>query len=134
MLRVKRNNCLYSNTYNKSNSRLLNAPQARGVVQKARITTPRKPNSARRSTVKVSLMNGFAINSYIPGIGHNLRKHSLVLVRGRGARDLPGVNYSCIRGVYDFLKVLNRFNRRSIYGIPRPDALKTKVRRKYRQK
>ena len=79
-------------------------------------------------------MNGFAINSYIPGIGHNLRKHSLVLVRGRGARDLPGVNYSCIRGVYDFLKVLNRFNRRSIYGIPRPDALKTKVRRKYRQK
>jgi small subunit ribosomal protein S12 len=78
-------------------------------------------------------MNSYTITSYIPGIGHNLRKHSLVLIQGGGCRDLPGVNYKCIRGVFDFSKVLNRNNRRSIYGIPRPDHLKLKVRRKFRQ-
>ncbi len=78
-------------------------------------------------------MSNYAVNSYIPGIGHNLRKHSLVLIKGGGCRDLPGVNYKCIRGVFDFLKVQNRFNRRSVYGIPRPDYLKFKIRRKFRQ-
>ena len=133
LLRLKKCSLTYYNVVHKLNSRLLACPQARGIVQKARIVTPRKPNSARRSTVKVSLMNNFSINSYIPGIGHNLRKHSLVLIRGRGARDLPGINYSCVRGVYDFMKVLNRLNRRSIYGIPKPDHLKIKIRRKFRQ-
>lgn len=133
MLNVKKWYFFYKNIDNRSNSRLLDSPQARGIVQKARIVTPRKPNSARRSVVKVSLMNSYKITSYIPGIGHNLRKHSLVLVKGGGCRDLPGVNYKCIRGVFDFLKVQNRTNRRSIYGIPRPDYLKFKVRRKFRQ-
>lgn len=133
MLRLKNFLSLYKNKPKKFNTRLLNCPQARGIVKIARITTPRKPNSARRSTVKVNLMTNYFINSYIPGIGHNLRKHSLVLIRGGGCRDLPGVRYKCIRGVFDFLKVLNRFNRRSIYGIPRPDHLKFKIRRKFRQ-
>jgi small subunit ribosomal protein S12 len=133
LLKVKWRCFNYINIPNKLNTRLLNSPQARGIVKKPRITTPRKPNSARRSIVKVNLLNSFTINSYIPGIGHNLRKHSLVLIRGGGCRDLPGVNYTCIRGVFDFLKVQNRFNRRSIYGVPRPDHLKFKIRRKFRQ-
>ena len=133
MLRFKKTYFSYKNKPKQLNNRLLNCPQSRGIVKIARIVTPRKPNSARRSTVKVYLMNRYYINSYIPGIGHNLRKHSLVLIKGSGCRDLPGINYKCIRGVFDFLKVLNRYNRRSIYGIPRPDFLKLKIRRKFRQ-
>lgn len=133
MLSVTKEKISYNNLKHKFNTRLLNAPQARGIVKKPRIITPRKPNSARRSAVKIGLFNYYYVTSYIPGIGHNLRKHSLVLINGGGCRDLPGVNYKCIRGVFDFYRVLNRFNRRSIYGIPRPDELKFKIRRKYRQ-
>jgi small subunit ribosomal protein S12 len=112
---------------------LLKAPQAGGNVFRPRIVTPKKPNSARRPVVKVFLHNDKHVVAHIPGIGHNLRRHSKVLVRGGGARDLPGVRHSCIRGVYDFLGVKNKNTRRSIYGVKRPGELVTKLRRKFRQ-
>lgn len=126
-------NKLYGNLHRKLRARILGInPQKKGVVMKARIVTPRKPNSARRPVAKVILVNKRRLTAHIPGIGHNIRRHSSVLVRGGGARDLPGVRYTCVRGVYDFSKVLNRFNKRSKYGISRPDDLKKKVRRKFR--
>jgi small subunit ribosomal protein S12 len=126
-------NKLYGNLHRKLRARILGInPQKKGVVMKARIVTPRKPNSARRPVAKVILVNKRRLTAHIPGIGHNIRRHSSVLVRGGGARDLPGVRYTCVRGVYDFSKVLNRFNKRSKYGVSRPDELKKKVRRKFR--
>lgn len=92
-------------------------PFVRGLVLKATVVTPKKPNSARRPIAKISLVNHFTALSHIPGIGHNLRKHSLVLVRGGGARDLPMVSYTCIRGKYDLMPVANRVTRRSIFGV-----------------
>jgi small subunit ribosomal protein S12 len=111
---------------------LKSCPQVRGTVRRARIVTPRKPNSARRPVAKVMLVNNKRVTAHIPGIGHNLRPHSQVLVRGGGARDLPGVRYTCVRGVYDLTGVLNKKRRRSIYGVKRPAELKKKVRRKLR--
>ena len=111
---------------------LKNQPQIRGIVLKVRIQTPKKPNSARRPVAKISLTNKRLIVAHIPGIGHNLRKHSEVLVGGVGSRDLPGVNYTCIRGIYDFSGILNKLRRRSIYGTKLPDNLKKKLRRKFR--
>ena len=107
-------------------------PQIRGIVLKVRIQTPKKPNSARRPVAKISLTNKRRVVAHIPGIGHNLRKHSEVLVSGVGSRDLPGVNYTCMRGVYDFSGILNKIRRRSIYGTKLPDNLKKKLRRKFR--
>jgi len=112
---------------------LNNNPQKRGMVLKARIVTPKKPNSARRPVVKVSLINKRQTVAHIPGIGHNLRKHSNILIRGGGARDLPGVSYTCVRGVYDLNSVLNKTRRRSIYGVNIPENKKKKLRRKFRQ-
>ena len=118
----------------KKNFGVLNCnPQKKGIVLQTRIVTPKKPNSARRPVAKLSLMNKKQTIAHIPGIGHNLRKHSNVLIRGGGARDLPGVSYTCIRGVYDLSGVLNRFRRRSIYGIAIPENKKKKLRRKFRQ-
>jgi len=97
-----------------------------------RIVTPRKPNSARRPTVKVVLTNKSRITAHIPGSGHNLRRHSNLLIAGVGARDLPGVRYSGVRGVYDFSGILKKKRRRSIYGAPQPSNLKKKVRRRFR--
>jgi small subunit ribosomal protein S12 len=111
---------------------LMDCPQVRGTVRRARIVTPRKPNSARRPVAKVMLVNNKRVTAHIPGIGHNLRPHSQVLIRGGGARDLPGVRYTCVRGVYDLNGVVGKRHRRSIYGIQRPAELKTKVRRKFR--
>jgi small subunit ribosomal protein S12 len=116
----------------KLNSILFNRPQIKGVVIRVRITTPRKPNSARRPVVKVLLSNKKQRVAHIPGKGHNLRKHSEVLISGVGARDLPGVHFSCIRGVYDLSPVVGKVRRRSIYGVKRPDSLKKKLRRKFR--
>jgi len=99
---------------------------------RARIVTPRKPNSARRPVAKVVLSNGKRVTAHIPGIGHNLRRHSEVLIRGGGARDLPGVRYTCVRGVYDLSGVLKKNRRRSIYGVEQPVAKKKKLRRKFR--
>jgi len=120
------------NKINKRSKALDGNPQLKGVVFKTRIVTPKKPNSARRPVAKIYLSSERGVLAHIPGIGHNLRKHSSLLVRGGGARDLPGVNYTCIRGTYDLSGVLNRIYRRSIYGIERPDYLKKKLRRKYR--
>lgn len=116
----------------KLNPILSKQPQMKGVVLKVRITTPRKPNSARRPVVKVLLSNRKQRVVHIPGKGHNLRKHSEVLISGVGARDLPGVHFSCIRGVYDLSPVASKLRRRSIYGLKRPDILKKKLRRKFR--
>ena len=116
----------------KLNPILSNRPQIKGVVVRVRITTPRKPNSARRPVVKVLLSNRKRRIVHIPGKGHNLRKHSEVLVAGVGARDLPGVHFSCVRGVYDLASVNGKIRRRSIYGVKRPDNLKKKLRRRFR--
>jgi len=110
-------------------------PQRLCVVIKIRIVTPRKPNSARRQAVKTFIFStkDFLrrfITAYIPGTGHNLRKHSNVLVRGGGARDLPGVRYTCIRGVLDLGGVNLKTKRRSIYGVSQ--SLKKKPRKKFR--
>lgn len=116
----------------KLNPILFNKPQIKGVVVKVRITTPRKPNSARRPVVKVLLSNKKQRVAHIPGKGHNLRKHSEVLISGVGARDLPGVHFSCVRGVYDLSPVMGKVRRRSVYGVKRPDSLKKKLRRRFR--
>lgn len=107
-------------------------PQLRGVVARARILTPRKPNSAKRPIAKIKLKKKGRITAYIPGVGHNLRRHSAVLIRGGGARDLPGVWYTCIRGVYDFAGLTKKINRRSIYGAKKAANLIKKKRRKFR--
>lgn len=107
-------------------------PQVRGVVMRARIVTPRKPNSARRPVAKVVLSNGNRVTAHIPGVGHNARRHSEALVRGGGCRDLPGVSYTCVRGVYDISGVLKKKRRRSIYGVPQPSTIKKKLRRQFR--
>lgn len=116
----------------KLNPILSSKPQIKGVVVRVRITTPRKPNSARRPVVKVLLSNRKQRVAHIPGKGHNLRKHSEVLISGVGARDLPGVHFSCVRGVYDLSPVNSKVRRRSIYGVKRPDYLKKKLRRRFR--
>lgn len=96
---------------------LLQNPQKKGVVQKVRIQTPRKPNSARRQVVKLFLTTRKFTVSYIPGSGHTLKKHSTVIIRGGGARDLPGVYSSCIRGLKDLKGLMSKKRRRSIYGV-----------------
>lgn len=116
----------------KKNPILWKQPQMKGVVMKVRITTPRKPNSARRPVAKILLSNKKQRVAHIPGKGHNLRKHSEVLISGVGARDLPGVHFSCIRGVYDLSSVIGKIRRRSIYGVKKQDIFKKKLRRKFR--
>lgn len=106
---------------NKSKSpALMSCPQRRGVCTRVFTTTPKKPNSALRKVARVRLSNGFEINSYIPGIGHNLQEHSVVLVRGGRVKDLPGVRYHIVRGVLDTQGVANRMQSRSKYGAKRP--------------
>lgn len=107
-------------------------PNKKGDVRRVMIITPKKPNSARRPAVKILMSSGIAGIAHVPGPGHNLRRHGDTLVRGRGARDLPGVNISCIRGKYDLLAVLEKTKRRSIYGVSRPAHKVTKLRRRFR--
>jgi small subunit ribosomal protein S12 len=95
-------------------------PQKRGVCTRVYTTTPKKPNSALRKVAKVRLTNGFEVVSYIPGEGHNLQEHSVVMIRGGRAKDLPGVRYHIIRGVLDTQGVGKRRQRRSKYGAKRP--------------
>lgn len=99
---------------------LTKCPQRRGVCTRVFTTTPKKPNSALRKVARVRLSNGFEINSYIPGIGHNLQEHSVVLVRGGRVKDLPGVRYHVVRGVLDTQGVQNRMRSRSKYGAKKP--------------
>ena len=98
----------------------LSAPQKRGVYTKVTTVTPKKPNSALRKIARVRLTNGMEATSYIPGIGHNLQEHSVVLIRGGRVRDLPGVRYHVIRGTLDTQGVANRKQGRSKYGAKRP--------------
>ncbi|QND39259.1 30S ribosomal protein S12 [Rhizobium leguminosarum bv. viciae] len=95
-------------------------PQKRGVCTRVYTTTPKKPNSALRKVAKIRLTNGFEVIGYIPGEGHNLQEHSVVMIRGGRVKDLPGVRYHIIRGVLDTRGVKNRKQRRSKYGAKRP--------------
>jgi small subunit ribosomal protein S12 len=96
------------------------SPQKRGVCTKLTTVTPKKPNSALRKIARVRLTNGLEVTTYIPGIGHNLQEHSVVLIRGGRVRDLPGVRYHIIRGTLDAQGVANRNQSRSKYGAKRP--------------
>ncbi len=98
------------------------SPQKRGVCTRVSTTTPKKPNSALRKIARVRLTNGTEVTAYIPGIGHNLQEHSVVLVRGGRVKDLPGVRYHLIRGALDASGVENRKRGRSKYGSKRPKA------------
>ena len=98
------------------------SPQKRGVCTAVRTATPKKPNSAMRKIARVKLTNGYEVTSYIPGIGHNLQEHSVVLIRGGRVKDLPGVRYHIIRGTLDAQGVANRMQARSKYGAKRPKA------------
>ena len=97
-----------------------NSPQKRGVCTAVKTATPKKPNSALRKIARVKLTNGMEVTSYIPGIGHNLQEHSVVLIRGGRVRDLPGCRYHIIRGTLDTAGVANRKQARSKYGAKRP--------------
>ena len=99
-----------------------NSPQKRGVCTVVKTMTPKKPNSALRKIARVRLSNGIEATSYIPGIGHNLQEHSVVLIRGGRVKDLPGVRYHIIRGTLDAQGVANRRQGRSKYGAKRPKA------------
>ncbi|HHD64246.1 MAG TPA: 30S ribosomal protein S12 [Desulfobulbaceae bacterium] len=99
---------------------LQNCPQRRGVCVRVYTTTPKKPNSALRKVARVRLTNGIEVTSYIPGIGHNLQEHSVVLIRGGRVKDLPGVRYHVVRGTLDTLGVSDRRKGRSKYGAKRP--------------
>ena len=106
--------------YKTSSPALQACPQKRGVCTRVYTTTPKKPNSALRKVAKVRLTNGFEVIGYIPGEGHNLQEHSVVMIRGGRVKDLPGVRYHILRGVLDTQGVKNRKQRRSKYGAKRP--------------
>lgn len=99
---------------------LRNCPQKRGVCVRVYTTTPKKPNSALRKVARVRLTNGMEVTSYIPGVGHNLQEHSIVMIRGGRVKDLPGVRYHIIRGTLDSVGVADRRRSRSKYGAKRP--------------
>ena len=99
---------------------LMRCPQKRGVCTRVYTTTPKKPNSALRKVARVRLTNGMEVTTYIPGEGHNLQEHSVVLLRGGRVKDLPGVRYHIIRGTLDTIGVQERTNGRSKYGTKRP--------------
>jgi small subunit ribosomal protein S12 len=99
---------------------LKECPQRRGVCTRVYTTTPKKPNSALRKVARVRLTSGFEVTAYIPGIGHNIQEHSVVLVRGGRVKDLPGVRYHIVRGSLDVGGVKNRMQSRSKYGAKKP--------------
>jgi small subunit ribosomal protein S12 len=99
---------------------LKESPQKRGVCTRVYTTTPKKPNSALRKVARVRLTNGIEVTSYIPGVGHNLQEHSVVMIRGGRVKDLPGVRYHIIRGTLDSVGVQGRKQSRSKYGAKRP--------------
>ena len=108
--------------FNSMKSKVTNqrAPQKRGVCTVVKTVTPKKPNSALRKVARVRLSNGYEVTSYIPGIGHNLQEHSVVLIRGGRVKDLPGVRYHIIRGTLDTAAVKDRMQGRSKYGAKKP--------------
>ena len=107
-------------TYKSASPALQNCPQRRGVCTRVYTTTPKKPNSALRKVARVRLTNGFEVTAYIPGEGHNLQEHSIVMIRGGRVKDLPGVRYHIIRGTLDAAGVNERKQSRSKYGAKRP--------------
>ena len=106
----------------KNRSTDLPSPQKRGVCPAVRTSTPKKPNSALRKIARVKLTNGMEVTAYIPGVGHNLQEHSVVMIRGGRVKDLPGVRYHIIRGTLDTQGVSGRMQARSKYGAKRPKA------------
>lgn len=104
----------------KKDTTTVHSPQKRGVCTAVRTVTPRKPNSALRKVARVRLTNGVEVNAYIPGVGHNLQEHSVVLVRGGRVKDLPGVRYHVVRGTLDAAGVEGRMQSRSKYGAKKP--------------
>jgi small subunit ribosomal protein S12 len=106
--------------YKTASPALQSCPQKRGVCTRVYTQTPKKPNSALRKVARVRLTNGIEVTTYIPGVGHNLQEHSIVLIRGGRVKDLPGVRYHVIRGTLDAVGVANRMQGRSKYGAKRP--------------
>jgi small subunit ribosomal protein S12 len=119
---VKSNSPALQRTFNSLKRKSVNqsSPQKRGVCTAVKTVTPKKPNSALRKVARVRLTNGLEVTAYIPGIGHNLQEHSVVLIRGGRIKDLPGVRYHIVRGVLDTSGVQNRNQSRSKYGAKRP--------------
>lgn len=108
----------------KNKTTKLSSPQKRGVCTRVGTMTPKKPNSALRKYARVRLSNGMEVTAYIPGIGHNLQEHSVVMIRGGRVKDLPGVRYHIIRGTLDCAGVTDRKQGRSLYGAKKPKATK----------
>lgn len=108
--------------YKTASPALQGCPQKRGVCTRVYTTTPKKPNSALRKVARVRLTNGIEVTTYIPGVGHNLQEHSIVLIRGGRVKDLPGVRYHIVRGTLDASGVADRKQSRSKYGAKRPKA------------
>ena len=108
--------------YKTASPALQGCPQKRGVCTRVYTTTPKKPNSALRKVARVRLTNGIEVTTYIPGVGHNLQEHSIVLIRGGRVKDLPGVRYHVVRGTLDTAGVTDRKQSRSKYGAKRPKA------------
>jgi small subunit ribosomal protein S12 len=108
--------------YKTASPALQGSPQKRGVCTRVYTQTPKKPNSALRKVARVRLTNGIEVTTYIPGVGHNLQEHSIVLIRGGRVKDLPGVRYHVIRGTLDSVGVADRKKSRSKYGTKRPKA------------
>jgi small subunit ribosomal protein S12 len=108
--------------YKTASPALQSCPQKRGVCTRVYTQTPKKPNSALRKVARVRLTNGIEVTTYIPGVGHNLQEHSIVLIRGGRVKDLPGVRYHVVRGTLDSVGVANRKQGRSKYGAKRPKA------------
>lgn len=109
-------------TYKTKSPALKSCPQRRGVCTQVKTTTPKKPNSALRKIARVRLTNTMEVTAYIPGVGHNLQEHSVVLVRGGRVKDLPGVRYHIVRGALDTAGVKDRMQSRSKYGAKKPKA------------
>lgn len=109
-------------TWKTGSPALQSCPQKRGVCTRVYTTTPKKPNSALRKVCRVRLTNAYEVSSYIPGVGHNLQEHSIVLIRGGRVKDLPGVRYHTVRGTLDTQGVANRKQSRSKYGAKKPQA------------
>ncbi|MBP1601833.1 MAG: ribosomal protein [Acidobacteria bacterium] len=109
-------------SYKTKSPALQGCPQRRGVCTRVYTTTPKKPNSALRKVARVRLTNGIEVTTYIPGVGHNLQEHSIVMIRGGRVKDLPGVRYHVVRGTLDSVGVQDRKNSRSKYGAKRPKS------------
>ena len=125
-LEKKSNSPALQKSYNSLSKKSTNtsSPQKRGVCTVVKTDTPKKPNSALRKLARVRLTNGIEVSAYIPGVGHNLQEHSVVLIRGGRVKDLPGVRYHIIRGTLDTQGVNGRMQSRSKYGAKRPKAAK----------